>query len=210
MTLTPSLARCRRHSCEAQRVFADAGQDCCAENGTEKHALCCRWAGELLFVVVFSDRGSGNTGAAFQKPSEKTLFSSDKLHRGRLPEIIEENFVFYMRARSRSSSSRKSRRNMVLFRVKSVCPFLPVFTPRSFFWSCLVPHRHFCASRYWFSRSSSIFRVWLGTKRIRCWVRRLTPCQCVCEVCHVLCQHHFRLRPLCFCVFVYCFDMFFR
>ena len=70
-----------------------------------------------------------------------------------------------MRARFRSSSSRKSRRNMVLFRVKSVCPFLPVFTPRSFFWICLVPHRHFCASRNWFSGSSSIFWVWLSTKK---------------------------------------------
>ena len=62
------------------------------------------------------------------------------------------------------------------------------------------------------SRSSSILHPagLVGRKKNTLLGVVLTPfqCACACRVSHVLCQHHFRRPPLCFCAVVYNFDMF--
>ena len=126
------------------------------------------WGLSPLIVVsthlfCFSDPASRSTQAAFQKPSNKQFFfffDRVKLQGRALPEIneqkpvfvscgsrrtdgapseiVEKHVVLFLRVGSRRDLSRKSWRDVVLFRVALVCSFLTV---------CQVLHRHFCASR---------------------------------------------------------------
>ena len=166
--------------------------------------MCCR-SGDVLLLAFFSDPGSRNTGATFHPPfppphqpeknkcfclfglhfTEVLFLRSSKNHdflffqvrctEGPFPRSSQKKhvFLFFLVGPRWRSLSRKSRRNRFVH-------FWCVFKPRSFFLKLPGLASALFRVTQVISRSSSILRVWLGTKKCRCrvWFSHFSVCEC--------------------------------
>ena len=118
-----------------------------------------------------------------------------------------KNVFLFLRVGSRRAPSRKSQRNMVVFRRRiGLFFFLRAFKPRSFCWNCKVLHLHFFRVTQLVARSSFPCRSGRAQKEF------VAGCsfdmfQCVCEAAHVVSTSFGTASDVFWCCWVFCFDI---